>query len=198
MNDILTWFFGITTIVGTACSVYYGRKSSQLEKEQKKLDWADLQAAANDLGATIKTGFEPEVMLTPGLRGATFTNLLASEFAKEIPVFVGISSWKAKSDAISACDKFFKVETNKWFVHIPDFISNYKDKRMLLVDDFAMSGDFLEKLKDALMQHGFSKDRIKSVCIATTKVAIDNHKAPDYFWMQTKDNSFYFPWGRAR
>jgi hypothetical protein len=61
-----------------------------------------------------------------------------------------------------------------------------------------MSGDFLDSLKQVLVDSGVSNDRIRSVSIATTKIAVKNHKAPDYFWWHAEDDDFFFPWGKAR
>src|SRR6266498_1264309 len=111
MADLLTYFFIITTILGLILTVYYGRKSRELEKSRKKLEWADLQASANDLGAKLKKQFKPRIVFTPGLRGATFANLLLNEFDYEIPIFVGVSSWKDNKGAVSALTGFMLIET---------------------------------------------------------------------------------------
>jgi hypoxanthine phosphoribosyltransferase len=196
--DTLSLVFGATTVIGLVLTVYYGRKSAQLELARKKLDWADLQSCANDLGSAIKKSFSPDVILTPGLRGATFANLLINEFDKELPVFVGITSWKEKTGAISTCSNYLLIETNKWYVHIPQCVLGYKGKNILIVDDFAMSGDFLERVRTLFVSEGFEEAAVKTACIATTKVAVHNHKAPNYFWMETTDDNFYFPWGKAK
>jgi hypoxanthine phosphoribosyltransferase len=198
MEHLWSWIFGVTTIIGSILTIYYGRKASQLELARKKLDWADLQSCANDLGVEIKRSFIPDVIFTPGLRGGTFANLLLDEFNNEVPVFVGMTSWKDNPSPISTCGSFLLIETNKWYVHIPECILNYKDKNLLIVDDFAMSGDFLEKIRGLLVSNGFEESKIKTACVVTTKVALHSHKAPNFYWMQTPDDNFYFPWGRAK
>lgn len=196
--NIVSWFFGLTTVVGLVLTIYYNHKSARLEIARKKIGWADLQSCANDLGSEIKKSFQPDVMFTPGLRGATFANLLVEEFEKDMPVLVGVTSWKTKPGAVSACPTFLSIATNKWYIHIPECLMSFKGCRVLIVDDFAMSGDFLEQVKKLLISHGFEDKNIKTVCMATTKVAEHNHKAPDYSWMQVADDDFYFPWGKAK
>ena len=82
-------------------TAYYGNKSIRLEKAKKKLEWQDLQSSAVDLGNKIKREFVPDIVFTPGLRGATFVSLLIGEFNGEIPVFVGISLNKDASYPIT-------------------------------------------------------------------------------------------------
>jgi hypoxanthine phosphoribosyltransferase len=86
----------------------------------------------------------------------------------------------------------------KWFVTIPEAVFEYCNGTVLVVDDFVMSGDFLETLKRKLMTFGFRSDQIKSAAIAATKVAIKNHKSPDYYWWIADDDDFFFTWGKAR
>ena len=199
--DSLNIIFGIISVISFGTTIYYGRKSSNLEKQRKKIDWTDIQACANDLGKDLKkTKFKPDIIFTPGLRGATFVNLLQNEISKEIPVFVGISFWKEnnKNFDLNLYEDFYTIETSKWFVLIPKILISQKKQKILIVDDYTMSGDFLQIITNLLVDNGIDKKNIKSMTIATTKVAIENHKEPDYFWMTTSDSNFYFPWGKAK
>ena len=54
MIDPLNLFFISTTIIGIIFTIYYGRKSIELEKSKKKLEWSDSQSCANDLGSKLK------------------------------------------------------------------------------------------------------------------------------------------------
>jgi len=80
---------------------------------------------------------------------------------------------------------------------VPNAPARYGEGDILIVDDFVMSGDFLEALKKQLVEAGVVASRIRSASIAVTRVAIRNHKAPDYYWWTADDDDFYFPWGKA-
>ncbi len=197
--DMLNVVFGLITIISFGLTIFYGIKSTRLEKQRKKLDWTDLQSCAKDLGNELKkTGFNPDMIFTPGLRGATFANLLQNEIVQQIPVYVGISYWK---DSISKCeliDGYELIETSKWYVLFPKLPMCQKGKKILILDDYVMSGDFLKSTKKMLIDFGLDENNIKSMAVTTTKIAIESHKAPDYYWMTTFDSNFYFPWGKAR
>jgi len=145
----------------------------------------------------IKKDFVPDVVFTPGLRGATFANLLVAEFNEEIPVVVGISIIKQDATVINL-PNYHLIETTKWSVYIPEQLFAFSQKNILIVDDFAMSGDFLHNLSATLIARGFAKEHIRTMCVAVTKVAIKAHKAPDYYWFQAEEANFYFPWGKAK
>lgn len=198
MGFWLTWLFGCISIVGIVLTVYYGRKSIILKRTRKKLEWTEIQTGTSELSAKIKREYTPELILTPGLRGSTIANLFLNVFDTNIPTFVGISYWKEnKKESIKFRD-YIHVSTQKWNVYIPKEILEFTDKKLLIIDDFAMSGDFLEKIKKLLISNGYSSNNIKTFCITTTNVAISNKKAPDFYWMITENDNFYFPWGKAK
>lgn len=58
-----------------------------------------------------------------------------------------------------------------------------------------MSGDFLEKLVNVLIQNGFTEDKIITSCLATTDVAVNSEKAPTFYWKQFPNIDIYLPWG---
>ncbi|MFJ3422006.1 phosphoribosyltransferase family protein [Streptomyces sp. NPDC086082] len=185
-------------ITGIVLTVFYARKAEQLNKMRKRLDWSDLQAAASDLSQRIKSDFNPAAIITPGLTGATFANLLVTEFPGQPPVYVGTRTWKESAHSPKSESDSFLIETQKWIVTIPNSISEIREGDLLIVDDFAMSGDFLELLRSKLEEAGIEKGRIHSCSLAVTKVAIKNHKSPDYYWWVADDDDFFFPWGKAR
>lgn len=185
-------------VVGAVLTIYFAKKSERLNRLRRRLEWTDLQAAATDLGQRIKRECPPVAIVTPGLTGATFANLLVGEFALQPPVFVGTRTWKPEAHGLIPDHGSFLIETKKWFVTIPKAVMEYKDGLILIVDDFAMSGDFLDTLRDLLATEGVPPDHIRSATIAVTRVAIRNHKSPDYYWWIADDDDFFFPWGKAR
>lgn len=188
----------ITGVVGLVLTVYYARKAEELNLMRKRLEWADLQAAANDLGRRIKAEFPPTAIIAPGLPGATFANLLSAEFDNQPPVFVGTRTWREDPHDPVESSGSFLFTTAKWIVTIPMAVLRYRDGNILIVDDFVMSGDFLERLRERLVNEGVAADRVRAASVAVTRVALKNHKAPEYYWWLADSDDFFFPWGRAR
>ncbi|HEV3260743.1 MAG TPA: hypothetical protein VG013_28070 [Gemmataceae bacterium] len=62
---------------------------------------------------------------------------------------------------------------------LPEGLRDLKDKRVLLLDDFVMSGDGLLRVKNQLLEYGFAADGIRSGSVVATKVSIANKKGPD-------------------
>ncbi|NAS24597.1 hypothetical protein GT755_23265 [Herbidospora sp. NEAU-GS84] len=198
MNEALGIFGVVTGIAGIALTIYYARKAERLNKMRKRLEWADIQTAASDLGQQIKRDISPVAVVTPGLPGATFANLISSDFAMQPPVYVGNRTWKDDPHNFVPTADSFVFDTKKWIVTIPKAVTRHENGVILIIDDFVMSGDFLDSLCSTLVQAGVPRERIRSAAITVTKVAIKNHKAPDYYWWIADNDEFFFPWGKAR
>jgi hypoxanthine phosphoribosyltransferase len=199
MGDLLTIVFGLIGVVGVGFTIHYGRKSARLDRERKSLSWSDVQLAADDLAEEIhKSGFNPELILSPGARGGVIAEFVAHHTEASVPVLVGITQWK--DSGFGGCDlsKYDYFETSKWRVCIPLAVYDNTDKRILIVDDWAMSGDAMERLRSRLLEKGFSQERIRTATAVVTDVAVKAHKAPDHYWRETDSPHFYFPWGKAR
>lgn len=89
------------------------------------------------------------------------------------------------------------VSTSKWNIYIPESLFKENDKRLLILDDFTMSGDSVTQLVDFFIEKGFSPEKVKTASLICTNTAIDGGKAPDYYCFDIPDAQFYFPWGKA-
>ena len=198
MQNFVTGIGLLFGVVGIGLTIYYERKAVRIDRLRKSLEWSDLQVAATELASRISKTESPAAIIAPNLAAASFCNLLASQIGEQPPVFVGIRTWKDDPHSSISPPSYFNFETSKCFVSIPRDVADFKNGTILFVDDFVMSGDFLEKLSEILFDAGVPESRFKSASIVVTKVAIKNHKAPDFYWWETEDDEFYFPWGKAR
>jgi hypoxanthine phosphoribosyltransferase len=198
MQDIITAVGLIIGFAGVGLTIYYQRRSVRFDKLRKSLDWADLQVAASELAKDISAVGQIAAIVTPSLAGATFANLLADQIGGQPPVYVGIRIWKGDDHPDLAPNAYLNFDTNKWLVSIPKEITTYREGIILFVDDFVMSGDFLERFANRLVKEGVDREQIRSASVAVTRVAIKNHKAPTFYWWVADDDEFYFPWGKAR
>lgn len=198
IGEIVNWFFGIVGVVGVLLTVYYENKTRKLERLNKSLSWSELQAGTHDLTKQFRGSFQPEVILSPNLRGGILSHLIMDSYDYHIPVFIGQIFWRKLEGEIPSIPDHFQIQTGKWMLYIPKSLMEFSDKKLLIVDDFAMSGDTLASVKQVLVENGFDENKIKTVSLVTTKVAIQNSKASDYFWKAAEDDDFYFPWGKAR
>ena len=199
MTDLLTWAFGLASVVGLALTLYYGRKSARLERASQTLSWEDVAVAADDLAAAIaRSGFQPDLFLALSVRSGIIAHFIAKHLTPTRPVLVGIVEWKEEdlfSGDLSAYDAF---DTSKVRIHIPKALYANNKCRVLLVEDFIMSGDGMAETRSRLEAHGFPSHAIRTAALIVTGIALARHRGPDHYWKKVDSLDFFFPWGRAR
>jgi hypoxanthine phosphoribosyltransferase len=187
---------GITTVFGFGLAVWQAMRAEQLNKRQRDLDWPRFRNAASDLARSVdRSGFMPDFILSMSDRGAMVGHLVARELRRQIPIIT--VGYLDQEEEVSI-PGFLTLRGSKATTFLPDGLKGLKEKRVLLVDDFVMSGDGLLRVKDQLLDYGFAKDSIKSGAVVATKVSMANKKGPDFFAREARDFDFFFPWGRAK
>jgi len=187
---------GLTTVLGFGLAIWQAMRVEQLNKRERDLDWPRFRNAAADLARAVdRSGFMPDFILSISDRGAIVGNLVARELRRQIPIITVGYLDEAGSVSIPG---FLALRGTKATSFLPEGLKDLKDQRVLLLDDFVMSGDGLLRVKNQLLEYGFATDCIKSGSVVATKVSIANKKGPDFFAREARDFDFFFPWGRAK
>lgn len=198
--DVITIIFGIISVLGVGFTIFYGLKAEKLKKGKKTLTWNELQVIVDSICFKMKKDkFTPDIILAPGLRGGIISELIINKFDRNIPVFVGISYRDFEENRatlkVSNYDYFFI--NNDWDILVPNSIFDFKDKKILFVDDFCLTGEFFVAVRKYLIDNGFTPQNIKFFCSVITRVTISSNRAPEYYSVVTDDDYYYFPWGKA-
>ncbi len=69
------------------------------------------------------------------------------------------------------------------------------DLKVIIVDDFCISGDSLATIRNGLKELGFASDNIKTVTAISTQQAIDGANPPDFCWIEVDSGRLNFPCG---
>ena len=170
------------------------------KKKNKTIYWRDIPIAMNYLSEKMKKDFIPEIILIPNEKGGVLANFLKKSLPYNAVCIFGIGMPKKRAnidDTYYVSNDFINFSTAKWDAYLPKCLFEYRDKKLLILDDFTMTGDFLEKLKDTLTNTvGFNDDNIRSMCLATTIFAKENNKEPDYYWKIFETPKVFLPWGK--
>ena len=137
-------------ILGVILAWHYGWKSAELYKKLRTITWDELRMASRELRKKIEKKFQPDVIFTPCKRGATIANLM---FDVDETIFlyvgtrIGIQEKRSASLPKDWEEGWDVVETGKYYQYIPQILLNLnKDIKLLIVDDFAMTGDSLKEI----------------------------------------------------
>ena len=187
---------GLTTVIGFGLAIWQTLRAEQLNRRQRDLDWPRFRSATSDLARSIdRSDFMPDVILALSERGAMVAHLVARELRSQVPIVT--VAYLAKSDDGADLPGYDPIRGTKAVTFLPDKLGELSDRRVLLLDDFVMSGDGLANVTKALLAMGFEPNRLRSGAVVATRLAIANRKGPDYWARETRDFDFYFPWGRA-
>lgn len=202
MSNFVDIFNGVIGVMGTilgAIGVALTVRSERKNKKLKTVDWQDISSATRMFKKKLsRQGFQPDVVISPGAKGGIIAQMFVDLYNQEIPIITGFI--EAIEDS-SEYDGYWDLKTSKWCVHYPSVIKDLAAKgtmKILIIDDFTMTGDSLKLLKENLEGIGFVPENIKACCVATTKVAVGAKKAPDCYYKIVDDEDFYFPWGKAK
>jgi hypoxanthine phosphoribosyltransferase len=192
---LLNAILACTTVLGFGLAVWQALRAEQLNKRQRDLDWPRFRNAASDLARSVdRSGFMPDFILAISDRGAIVGHLVARELRRQIPILT-VGYLDDPNDLV--IPGFVTLNGTKTTALLPEAVQSLHDRKVLLVDDFVMSGDGLLRVQTQLLKYGFDADRIKSGAVVATRLAIANRKGPTFFAREARDYDFFFPWGRA-
>ena len=191
----------IVSIVSFLYAIYCHHLAKKAEKKQRTLNWKDVSIAAKDLAKQIKDDHRPDIIYVPSIKSGIIVHFIRDYFSEYIPVITGQLVSKKQfsiesTNKIQNHDQYLCFETKKWYAYVPKNLLDYKSKNLLIIDDFAMSGDFLQTLSIILSDNGFNPESIQTLCLATTEVAVKSEKSPTYYWKQFSTTDVYMPWGK--
>lgn len=202
MIDTVNIVIGIISLLIGMIGAILTYKSYLKERALKNVSWDDINAGTKFLWKKLyKHGFIPDLFISPDPKGGIIAHLLSQFYDCNIFTDVGYAIYKNSTLADSFSEENYTIiNTNRWKVFLSKAIQdmpNKENKKVIIVDDFVLSGDFNAQLSERLISYGYSKENIIICCIAVTKVAIRSEKAPNFYWKIVDDEDFYFPWGKA-
>ena len=202
LYENLTLVFGVIGSLGTVFTLIgllIKRPSHPKSFGKNTLCWAELDNATSNLATAIaKLKLNKEyIIFAIDAKTATIAETVRNTLSVEIPIYVGTSTWiKDLADsAISNIPTSFK--TRKWSICVSNDIFKFKQKKVLVIHDFVISGDIMVKAKDFLIANGFEENNIKTYCLVATATALDDGNVDEH-WLKIDNTEFYFPWGKAR
>ncbi len=202
MINIVNITMGIASMIIGIIGAILTYKSYLKERTFKNLSWEDINNGTKYIWKKLhKLNFKPDFIIAHNPKAGIIAYLLSQFFDYNIFIDVGYAVYNNFVLADSSCEKNYTIiNTNRWKVFLSKDIQNMpnkENKKIIIVEDFILSGDFNSQLLKLLIDYGYSKENIIICCIAVTKIAITTEKAPNLYWKIVDDENFYFPWGKA-
>jgi hypoxanthine phosphoribosyltransferase len=185
-----------TTLIGFGLAIWQTIRAEQLNRRERDLDWPRFRSAASDLARSVdRSDFMPDVILALSERGSIVAHLVARELRAQVPILT--VAYLSRPDHSVDLPGHSAIRGTKAVLFLPDGIGELKGRRLLLLDDFVMTGDGLNSVIGTLLGKGFDRKSIRSGAVVATRISIASKKGPDFIGRETEGFDFYFPWGRA-
>jgi hypoxanthine phosphoribosyltransferase len=193
---MLSTALAVITVLGFGLALWQYIRAERLNRRQRDLDWPRFHNAASDLARAVdRSGFTPDFILATSDRGAIVGHLVARELRRQIPI---ITAGYLDTPGGTVLPGFDAIGGSKTTVYIPHGVRELVSTKVLVLDDFVMSGDGMAVARKQLESYGFAPEAIKTGSVVATRLAIANRKGPDFLAREIKDFDFFFPWGRAQ
>ena len=195
--DLMNIISLLIGIAGLGLSIYFGIEARRLSEQVRRFTWRDIEIGIKYLHSRVFEVFRPDLILCSSTGSVgIIANLFLTYTDKFIPLYVGVSR---KIDSKFTSEPVYKAfyETSRWITYVPEEVFEYKDKKILIIEDVALSGETLSKMVDLLVQKGIKRKNILTVTLFVTEMAITAKRAPDIYWIKLTNSLFYFPWGNS-
>ena len=195
-------------LVFNVCTFVHAQK---MKKKRRSITWTDISIAANNLAKEIKKTHKPDVIYIPNIKSGILVQFIKDYFDGYIPIIVGQAIQKNSvrdsrliedeknrikqlEKQIKDIDNYWKVDTSKWSAYVPKSLLKYKNEKILILDNLVLTGDFLKSITRVLKSNHI--ENVEVACIGTTKSAIEDNVAPQFYWKSLPEGDIYMPWGK--
>ena len=186
-------------IVGFIYAIRTNNLNDELQRQLKTVTMNDIQNFAEDIVDRLGR-WRPDVIYCPDLRAGFVGYFVTEEMGLNIPILTGYVFSKKKPIPNCNIDQNYEEqETPGYWVLIEKYVYKFQGKKVLIIDEIAVSGEAIFFIKKNLIEKNFSPGNIKSaVIVASVVVDRDHPRRPDYCWriVEHDPHDISFPWGR--
>ena len=198
MGVIIT-IIGILLGAGGLVFAILTYKKSRKERlhRQQRFEWNHIYQGVRYICQRIQQmNFVPDFLIAVPGAGLIPTELAVIELGDRIPIFMIQQVPKLREKELG-WENGTKYETEKWAYWIPSEILQQKEKKVLIFDDYAPTGDTLTGLKKELVKQGFKRDHIKTAALVAPESLKETSKNPDFTWFWVDSCHVWMPWGHG-
>lgn len=205
--DRLNVIFGVLGLILGVLGVVIPIVTSRLVRRFRSrhrpfYDWEAVSSGSRELARKCIRQFGPDAILTLSGPGAVLASLAMVESGRFLPLYTVIQIEKEKNGSSDPNHDIpmysIRDETGKWDLYFPDAlcaIPDKKKKKITVLDDCALTGDLLSKVRARLTQLGFEDKNILTAVLVCSQVAIRQNKAPNFYVHSERASEFELPWG---
>ncbi len=190
---ILSVIGGIASVLGIPSAIYFIYKKI---KNRKNISWNKImKKGITNLIKKVEK-INPDYIVTFSGRGSIVCSLVIAELDNKYPVYMCLLK-RRYNDSFLNPQNWTSFDTSKWIIFVPDEVLNYKDKKILIIDDLTNSGETIEKLTKHLVDHGISNKNLFSMALVANEEVLSRLHIPQEYWKKVETSEYNVPWGKT-
>lgn len=163
-------------------------------KKQKRISWKEVKKGIKDLVPKVEK-INPDIIITFSGRGEIVASLITTELDNKYPVYMCLLK-RRYNDLFLNPQNWGHFNTTKWIIYVPDEVMEFKDKRVLIIDDVTNSGETIECLTEYLENKlQINKEKIFSLSLIANKDVLLRLHIPQEYWRALNNSEYTLPWG---
>ena len=139
---------------------------------EKRLTYNSIYKAHLDLLSKIDDNFDFETIFIVNIHGFLIPNFIYEKIRHKTYFHIYCFVKERKNDILEIYQNMDLIETEKWIILVPKINENIIKKKILILDDFCITGNSLKKIKKYF----------------TDQKVLKNENCPDYFVSQKSIN----------
>lgn len=192
LNEIMNYIGWIVTVLGGPSALYFIVSSI---KNRKKISWNGVKKGIKVLAQKVEK-ISPDYIISFSGRGAIVASLIITELDNKYPVYTCLLK-RRYNDSFLSPETWSSFSTSKWMVFVPNEVLNFKDKKVLIIDDIINSGETIEKLADHLEGLQIKKENIYSMSLIADQDVLFRLHIPQEYWKKVCVSEYSVPWGKT-
>lgn len=189
---IMTIVGWVATVIGLPSAI--GFIITAISK-RKTLSWCKVKKGVHSLVKEVNY-LNPDLIITFSGRGSIVASLIVAELENKYPIYTCILKGRSNDDFLTPND-WKSFPTSKWDIFVPDEILNYKNHKILIIDDITNTGETIQLLTEFLEQKQILKGKIFSMSLIADKEVCTRLRIPNYSWKKCDVSEYNVPWGKT-
>lgn len=153
---------------------------------EKRLTYNSIYKAHLDLLSKIDEDFDFETIFIVNIHGFLIPNFIYEKIKHKTYFHIYCFTKERKTELMAIYPNMEILETGKWLIFLPKINETIIKKKILILDDFCITGNSLCQIKKYFEKNNIKK--IKTASLFVSDVCIKNGNCPDYFVSQKSIN----------
>lgn len=149
---------------------------------EKRLTYNSIYRTHLELLSKIDEDFNFEIVVIVNIHGFLIPNFIYDKIKHKTYFHIYCFARERKSEVLPIYPDMEILETDKWLIFLPKINETIAKKKILILNDFCITGNSLNQIKKYFRNN--KAEKIKTASLFISDVCLKTGNCPDYFVSQ--------------